>query len=114
MLPQALELGSLPIAAGGFAVGFAAVYGFDLSERKGIYRLNHTMMLCIQDIFYGARLAGNRSYRRESKAKVHGRNLNNRGSDTGTDEAIAHRRAGPKAAAAMAANHLERSLEARI
>jgi ZIP family zinc transporter len=35
MLPQALEMGSLPIAAGGFAVGFAAVYGFDLFVHRG-------------------------------------------------------------------------------
>lgn len=35
MLPQALELGSMPIAAGGFAAGFAAVYGFDLFIHRG-------------------------------------------------------------------------------
>jgi zinc transporter, ZIP family len=35
MLPQALEMGSLPIAVGGFAVGFAAVYGFDLFVHRG-------------------------------------------------------------------------------
>jgi hypothetical protein len=35
MLPEALEMSSLPIAVGGFAVGFAAVYGFDLFIHRG-------------------------------------------------------------------------------
>ncbi|HEX7034317.1 MAG TPA: ZIP family metal transporter [Pseudomonadales bacterium] len=35
MLPQALALGSLPIAVGGFVIGFAAVYGFDLFIHRG-------------------------------------------------------------------------------
>jgi ZIP family zinc transporter len=37
MLPQSLELGgSVPIAVGGFAAGFAAVYGFDLFVHRGV------------------------------------------------------------------------------
>ncbi|MGH7127732.1 MAG: ZIP family metal transporter [Planctomycetaceae bacterium] len=35
MLPEAMELGSLPIAVGGFAAGFAAVYAFDLFVHRG-------------------------------------------------------------------------------
>jgi ZIP family zinc transporter len=35
MLPQALELSSMPIAAAGFVVGFAAVYAFDLFIHRG-------------------------------------------------------------------------------
>lgn len=35
MVPKALELGSLPIAIGGFALGFAAVYGFDMFIHRG-------------------------------------------------------------------------------
>jgi zinc transporter, ZIP family len=35
MLPQALELGSLPIAVAGFTVGFIAVYAFDLFIHRG-------------------------------------------------------------------------------
>jgi zinc transporter, ZIP family len=35
MLPQALELGSLPLAVGGFTVGFSAVYAFDLFVHRG-------------------------------------------------------------------------------
>src|SRR5918999_4526029 len=35
MLPQALELGSLPIAVGGFTVGFCAIYAFDLFVHRG-------------------------------------------------------------------------------
>jgi ZIP family zinc transporter len=35
MLPQALELGSLPIAVAGFSVGFCAVYAFDLFIYRG-------------------------------------------------------------------------------
>jgi ZIP family zinc transporter len=35
MIPQALKLGSLWIAAAGFAVGFVAVYGFDLFIHRG-------------------------------------------------------------------------------
>ncbi|HXH11899.1 MAG TPA: ZIP family metal transporter [Alphaproteobacteria bacterium] len=35
MLPQALELGSLPIAVGGFSAGFSAVYAFDLFIHRG-------------------------------------------------------------------------------
>jgi zinc transporter, ZIP family len=34
-LPQALELGSLPIAVGGFAAGFLAVYALDLVAHRG-------------------------------------------------------------------------------
>lgn len=36
MVPKSLELGSLPIAIGGFAFGFAAVYGFDLFIHRGV------------------------------------------------------------------------------
>ncbi len=35
MLPQALELGSLPIAVGGFIAGLVAVYGLDLFVHRG-------------------------------------------------------------------------------
>jgi zinc transporter, ZIP family len=35
MLPQALELGSLPIAVGGFTAGFLAVYALDLFVHRG-------------------------------------------------------------------------------
>jgi zinc transporter, ZIP family len=35
MLPEALEMSFLPIAVGGFSVGFAAVYGFDLFSHRG-------------------------------------------------------------------------------
>jgi zinc transporter, ZIP family len=35
MMPQALELSSLPIAAAGFILGFAAVYAFDLFIHRG-------------------------------------------------------------------------------
>src|SRR3546814_9273017 len=35
MLPQALEMGSLPIVVGGFASGFLAVYAFDLFVYRG-------------------------------------------------------------------------------
>jgi ZIP family zinc transporter len=35
MVPQALELGSLPLAVGGFLVGFGLVYGFDLFIHRG-------------------------------------------------------------------------------
>jgi ZIP family zinc transporter len=35
MLPQALELSSLPIAVAGFAAGFLAVYSFDLFIHRG-------------------------------------------------------------------------------
>lgn len=35
MLPQALELGSLAIAVGGFTAGFAGVYAFDLYMHRG-------------------------------------------------------------------------------
>jgi ZIP family zinc transporter len=35
MIPQALELGSLPVAAAGFAVGFGAMYGLDLFVHRG-------------------------------------------------------------------------------
>jgi zinc transporter, ZIP family len=35
MLPQALELGSLLLAIGGFTVGFLAVYAFDLFVYRG-------------------------------------------------------------------------------
>ena len=35
MLPQALELASLPLAAGGFAAGFGLVYAFDLFIHRG-------------------------------------------------------------------------------
>jgi ZIP family zinc transporter len=35
MMPKALEQGSLPVAALGFIVGFAAVYGFDLFIHRG-------------------------------------------------------------------------------
>jgi ZIP family zinc transporter len=35
MLPQALQIGSLPVALGGFAAGFVAVYGFDLFVHRG-------------------------------------------------------------------------------
>ena len=35
MMPQALELSSLPIAAVGFILGFAAVYAFDLFIHRG-------------------------------------------------------------------------------
>ena len=35
MLPQALELGAVWIAAAGFLAGFAAVYGFDLFIHRG-------------------------------------------------------------------------------
>jgi ZIP family zinc transporter len=36
MLPKALELGSLPVAIGGFVGGFAAVYGLDLFINRGV------------------------------------------------------------------------------
>jgi ZIP family zinc transporter len=35
MLPQALELASLPLAVAGFATGFGAVYAFDLFIHRG-------------------------------------------------------------------------------
>lgn len=35
MLPQARELGSLALAVGGFVLGFALVYGFDLFVHRG-------------------------------------------------------------------------------
>ena len=35
MLPQALELSSIALAAAGFVAGFAAVYGFDLFVHRG-------------------------------------------------------------------------------
>lgn len=35
MLPRALEMGSLPIAAASFVVGFLAIYGFDLFIHRG-------------------------------------------------------------------------------
>lgn len=35
MMPKALEFGSLGLALGGFAAGFAAVYGFDLFIHRG-------------------------------------------------------------------------------
>ncbi|MDB5592216.1 ZIP family metal transporter [Enterovirga sp.] len=35
MMPKALELGSVPIAAGGFAAGMGAVYGLDLWTHRG-------------------------------------------------------------------------------
>ncbi len=35
MLPEALRLGSLPIAVGGFGVGFLAIYAFDLVVHRG-------------------------------------------------------------------------------
>lgn len=35
MMPRALELGSLALTLGGFAAGFAAVYGFDLFIHRG-------------------------------------------------------------------------------
>lgn len=54
MVPQALELSSLPVAAGGFAAGFAAVYGFDLFIHRG-------------------RLAGRESEQRPQVEKFYGR-----------------------------------------
>lgn len=36
MLPNALELSSLPIAIGGFVAGFVAVYAFDLFIHRGV------------------------------------------------------------------------------
>lgn len=36
MLPNALELSSLPLTVGGFVAGFAAVYGFDLFIHRGV------------------------------------------------------------------------------
>jgi ZIP family zinc transporter len=36
MLPKTLELGSLPVAIGGFAAGFLGVYGFDLFIHRGV------------------------------------------------------------------------------
>lgn len=36
MLPNALELGSLPLVVSGFVVGFAAVYVFDLIIHRGV------------------------------------------------------------------------------
>ena len=36
MLPEALKLSSLPITIGGFAVGFAVVYAFDLFIHRGV------------------------------------------------------------------------------
>jgi zinc transporter, ZIP family len=35
MLPQALELSSMPVAVAGFLIGFAFVYGFDLFIHRG-------------------------------------------------------------------------------
>ena len=35
MLPQALELSSMPVAVAGFLVGFASVYAFDLFIHRG-------------------------------------------------------------------------------
>lgn len=35
MLPKALELGSWPVAVGGFMAGFSLVYGFDLFVHRG-------------------------------------------------------------------------------
>jgi zinc transporter, ZIP family len=35
MMPQALELSSMPVAVTGFIAGFAAVYGFDLFIHRG-------------------------------------------------------------------------------
>jgi len=35
MLPKALDLAALPLTVGGFAAGFAAVYGFDLYVHRG-------------------------------------------------------------------------------
>jgi ZIP family zinc transporter len=36
MLPNALELSSLPIAMGGFVAGFALIYAFDLFIHRGV------------------------------------------------------------------------------
>jgi zinc transporter, ZIP family len=36
MLPKALEHGSLPLAVGGFAIGFTTVYGYDLFTHRGV------------------------------------------------------------------------------
>ncbi|WP_119421880.1 ZIP family metal transporter [Desertibaculum subflavum] len=35
MLPEAVKLGSLPMTVGGFAVGFAVIYAFDLFIHRG-------------------------------------------------------------------------------
>jgi hypothetical protein len=54
------------------------------------------------------------SHHREPKAAAHRGNLDRRGSDTRTGQAIRDCRSGPQCPTTMAAHQLERSLQARI